>query len=282
MGILSTRIRYTSSLDPSLGPMTSTVDTHANLTILEDWASIEPPMESDEHRDQLDLLIACLRWWWRNRSDVYISGNTTIFYDPNQKITGSSKGPDFYVVQGVDPRPRRSWMVWKENFKYPDLIIELLSDSTSGKDRNSKKEVYQTCFQTPEYYLFHPQTLKFEGYRLEGGVYQTIPTTEKGWRWSEQLQLYLGIHQQQLRYFTPERELILTDRERAEYEQQQRQREQQHAEQRIQQEQQLRQQAEQRLHQTALNLLQAGLSPDQVSAFTGLTVEQIQQLLSPD
>ncbi len=257
--------------------MTSALDTLSNLDTLEDWESIEPPMESDEHRDQLDLLIACLRWWWRDRSDVYISGNTTIFYDPHQQITASAKGPDFYVVLGTDPRPRSSWMVWKENNKYPNLIIELLSKSTASKDRKTKKAVYQDIFQTPEYYLFHPQTLKFEGYRLQAGVYQPIPVTEQRWCWSEQLQLYLGVHQQQLRYFTSEGELIPTAEERAEYEQQLREQEQQLRE----QEQQLRQQAEQRLNQAALNMLQAGLSPEQITTFTGLPLEQIQQLQSP-
>ena len=29
--------------------------------------SDEPPLESDLHRDQIDLLIRLLRWFWRDR-----------------------------------------------------------------------------------------------------------------------------------------------------------------------------------------------------------------------
>jgi Uma2 family endonuclease len=103
--------------------MTSTLNLTQSL--LDDWESIEPPMESDEHRDQLDLLITCLRWWWRHRTDVYISSNTTIFYHPSQtpqgKVKSEAKGSDFYVVLGASPPPRSSWQVWKEQDKYPDL-----------------------------------------------------------------------------------------------------------------------------------------------------------------
>ncbi|NJL83265.1 MAG: hypothetical protein HC890_10490, partial [Chloroflexaceae bacterium] len=36
---------------------------------------------------------------------------------------------------------------------------------------------------------------------------------ETGWLWSEQLGLYVGLHQSQLRYFTPEGKLVLTEAE---------------------------------------------------------------------
>jgi hypothetical protein len=40
------------------------------------------------------------------------------------------------------------------------------------------------------------------------GRYQALSPTDAGWLWSEQLGLYLGIHQQQLRWFTAEGQLI--------------------------------------------------------------------------
>ncbi|MDJ0729778.1 MAG: Uma2 family endonuclease, partial [Crocosphaera sp.] len=39
---------------------------------------------------------------------------------------------------------------------------------------------------------------------------------EKGWLWSQQLGLYLGIDNNQLRFFTPEGKLVLTPEETAE------------------------------------------------------------------
>ncbi len=44
-----------------------------------DLWSDEPPVESDLHREQIELLLACLKWWWRNRNDFYASGNLTIY-----------------------------------------------------------------------------------------------------------------------------------------------------------------------------------------------------------
>ncbi|ELR99651.1 hypothetical protein GLO73106DRAFT_00035030, partial [Gloeocapsa sp. PCC 73106] len=41
-----------------------------------------------------------------------------------------------------------------------------------------------------------------------GGQYQPIEPNEQGWLWSNRLGLYLGVYQQQLRYFTQVGELV--------------------------------------------------------------------------
>ncbi len=196
--------------------MTSTLrqPTAADLRP-DEWESIEPQMDSELHRYQLDLLIACLAWWWRGRNDVFVTGNLTIFFSPDEVITEKIRGPDFFAVKGTDPRPRQSWMVWKENYKYPDIIIELLSKSTVRTDRTVKKTLYQDQFKTPEYFWYHPNTQECAGFRLESGHYQPIYPTEQGWRWSEQIELYLGIHNRELRFFTAAGELVPSPAERA-------------------------------------------------------------------
>jgi Uma2 family endonuclease len=224
----------------------------------EEWESIEPQMETDSHRQQLDLLIACLTWYWRERKDVYVTGNLTIFFSPDEKITEKMSGPDFFVVLNVDPRPRSSWMVWKENYRYPNLIIELLSDSTAKGDRETKRALYQNQFQTPEYFWFHPITEEFAGLRLDSqGAYQEIERTKEGWYWSEQLELYLGIHEGQLRYYTPTGEMIPTPYEYAAQASQARDLAEAKAEQAQQQAEQAEQEAE-RLRQCLRNL---GIDP---------------------
>jgi Uma2 family endonuclease len=45
-----------------------------------DLWSDERPLESDRHREQMDLLINCLNWWWRDRTDFYVSGNLTLLW----------------------------------------------------------------------------------------------------------------------------------------------------------------------------------------------------------
>ncbi|MCM1981994.1 Uma2 family endonuclease [Lyngbya confervoides BDU141951] len=42
---------------------------------------------------------------------------------------------------GAKNHPRRSWMTWVEGGKYPNLIIELLSNSTARVDREDNKEL---------------------------------------------------------------------------------------------------------------------------------------------
>ena len=44
-----------------------------------DLWSDEPPLESDLHRDQIELLISILKLWWRERQDFYASGNLTVY-----------------------------------------------------------------------------------------------------------------------------------------------------------------------------------------------------------
>ncbi|NET60757.1 MAG: Uma2 family endonuclease [Symploca sp. SIO2E6] len=185
-----------------------------------DLESNEPPLESDLHRDQLDLLIRLLRWYWQQRYDFYVSGNLTIYYSPQQHKSEDFRGPDFFVVLNTENKPRKSWVVWEENGKYPNVIIELLSDSTAQTDRRLKKQIYQDIFRTPEYFWFDPQSQEFRGFELLRGNYQELQPNEQGWLWSEQLELYLGIHEFKLRFFTREGELIPTPEEAATAQQQ--------------------------------------------------------------
>lgn len=177
--------------------------------------SDEPEMESSEHYTQLALLVSCLEFLWGDRQDFFIGANLTIFFSRQQMKSRDFRGPDFFLVKNTEKRPRKSWVVWEENGQYPDLIIELLSDSTADVDRTTKKELYQNRFRTLEYFWFSPETLELAGFRLQDGEYQPIIANENGLYWSESLGLFLGIYEQQLRYFTIERRLVPTPAESA-------------------------------------------------------------------
>ncbi|MCA2702510.1 MAG: Uma2 family endonuclease [Microcystis sp. M179S2] len=185
-----------------------------------DLWSDEPPLESDLHLQQIIILLSCLELLWRERSDYYASGNLTIYYNEEQLKKRNFCGPDFFVVLDTEKRPRKSWVVWGEQGKYPDVIVEILSDSTANIDRNNKKILYQNTFRTPNYFWFDPNTLELQGFRLIGGQYQAISPNDQGYLWSEQLGLYLGIFDSKLRYFTADGQLVPTPQE-AELEQRQ-------------------------------------------------------------
>ncbi|MCZ8025290.1 MAG: Uma2 family endonuclease [Microcystis sp. M53603_WE2] len=184
------------------------------------WSE-EPSLESYAHLQQILILLQCLEWLWQERNDYFAAANLTIYYSPNQKKSEYFRGPDFFVVLGTERRlDRKSWVVWGEGGKYPDVIVEILSPSTAKIDRGEKKQIYQDIFRTPDYFWFDPETLELQGFRLMEGQYQAIEPTDRGWLWSDLLGLFLGIYQQQLRYFNREGELIPTPAEVAKQERQ--------------------------------------------------------------
>ncbi|EDX71889.1 conserved hypothetical protein [Coleofasciculus chthonoplastes PCC 7420] len=177
---------------------------------------------TDLHRLQMTLLIACLEWLWRERNDFYASGNLTIYYSPRQRKSEKFRGPDFFVVLGVERFPRQSWVVWEEDGKYPNVIVEILSPKTAATDRGLKKQLYQDVFRTPDYFWFDPNSLEFQGFHLVDGEYEQLHPNQQGWLWSKQLGLYLGIYESKLRFFNAQGQLIPIPQEVAEQEQQQR------------------------------------------------------------
>jgi Uma2 family endonuclease len=173
-----------------------------------DLDSDEPPLETDFHRRHIEQLIRLLEFWWRDRQDFYITGNLTVYYDEQQIKSRNFRGPDIFIVLGVEKKDRRSWVVWNEGGKYPNVVIELLSSSTATVDRGTKKQLYQDVWRVPNYSWFHPETLEFAGFHLMDGKYQEIAPNPKGHLWSDQLELYLGIHEQKLRWFTSEGQVV--------------------------------------------------------------------------
>lgn len=186
-----------------------------------DLWSDEPPPESDLHRQQMQLLIDSIEYWWRDRNDFYASGNLTIYYNQEHLKSRDFRGPDFFVVLGVERKPRKSWVVWGEGGKYPNLIIEILSNATANIDRGIKKQIYQDILRTPDYFWFDPESLEFAGFHLIDGYYQQLESNDRGWLWSQQLRLYLGVKQKTLRFFAESGQLLPTPLEVATDERQQ-------------------------------------------------------------
>ncbi len=187
-----------------------------------DLLSDEPPLETERHLRQIILLLTSLEWWRRGRftqpeqqrQDFFAAGNLSIYYTLSRPK--DVRGPDFFVVLDTQYKERKSWMVWAEEGKYPNLILEILSESTAKVDRGIKKRLYQDIFRTPEYFWFDPFSLEFQGFRLQdGATYVEIAPTAQGWFWSQQLQLFLALVEGRLRLLTPEGMLVPTPEEAA-------------------------------------------------------------------
>jgi len=150
---------------------------------------------------------------WQARQDFFAGGNMSIYYSTRQLKSEDVRGPDFFVVLNTQRKERKSWVVWEEDGKYPNFILEILSDTTAKNDKGLKKQLYQDVFRTPDYFWFDPYTLELAGFKLNYRRYEQIVPNEQGWLWSEELQLYLGIVGEQLRFFTPSGELVPTPEE---------------------------------------------------------------------
>lgn len=234
-----------------------------------DLWSDEPPLESDRHLRQILLFLASLEWWWRDRPDApdtrrdnfFAGGNLTIYYSRRQRRSEDFRGPDFFVVLNTEYKSRKSWVVWEEDGKYPNVILEILSNSTVQIDKGLKKQIYQDIFRTPEYFWFDPYTLEFKGFRLKDGrLYVEIEPNDRGWLWSQELELYVGIVEEQLRFLTPEGELVPAPKEAALIE---RQRAEQ-AEAQLEAERQRAEQAEARAESLRRRLEELGVNPDEL------------------
>ncbi len=241
-------------------------------------------MENNYHRYQQQILVESLAHYWRERNDFFVGANMFVYFSRRQAeniFNGDTKeyrGPDFFVVLGVDRHKRRScWVVWEEDGRYPDVILEILSPSTARIDKTVKKDLYAEVFGTEEYFILDFDEKVVEGYELVRGAYELKVPNERGWLWSAKLELwlgfwegtYLGVEDVWLRFFTPEGDLVLTEAEDAqrllEQERLEAELARQRAEQerqRAEQERQARERAEARLERLRQRLAEQGISLD--------------------
>ncbi|HEY8946413.1 MAG TPA: Uma2 family endonuclease [Polyangiaceae bacterium] len=183
------------------------------------------PMESDRHVQQMLALIQSLDDAWKERDDFYVGGNMFLYFSETQSGRNDFRGPDVFVVLNTTRRERKSWVVWEEGGKAPDVIIELLSESTEKADRGEKMQIYARSLRVGEYFLFDPFSGVLEGYELDPlhGSYRPKAADEQGRVRCEQLGLLLGkvhgtihsIEADWLRWMTPAGEVLEIPAERA-------------------------------------------------------------------
>ena len=178
------------------------------------------PMETERHKKQMDLLIYTLEPRLRQQGSGYVNGNMFIYYSSQQKRYQDFKGPDVFVVLDVPTKERKSWVVWEEG-KTPDVVIELLSESTAKFDKTDKKILYQDRLKVAEYFWFDPfNPNDWAGFKLSDGYYESLPV-ENERLVSQRLELalvrwsgtYHGIETVWLRWTTLAGELLLLPEE---------------------------------------------------------------------
>ena len=113
--------------------------------------------------------------------------------------------PDLFVALRAPPREGRlSYKLWEDPL--PELVVEMLSGSTAGKDVDSKR---RTCehLGVREYWLFDPKGHRLPaplaGHRLRAGRYRPIAADAGGRMRSEVLGLDLHVLAGELRFWDP-------------------------------------------------------------------------------
>lgn len=156
------------------------------------------PLETNRHRIAMNLLIRSLNQAYCERNDFFAGGNMFIYYSSTQAKNRDFRGPDFFAVLDIDGSySREGWVVWQEEGRYPDVIVELMSESTANVDITTKKDLYERTFKTPDYFVydpFDPNSLQGWHLNLDQG-YQELTRNEQGWLWCQRLGLWLGTWQ---------------------------------------------------------------------------------------
>jgi Uma2 family endonuclease len=164
-------------------------------------------MESDWRVVSIWLLDELVRNHLGEPTHYFCGGNMFLYYSVEQAkeieeyVEAATvarkprfKGPDFFLVKDVDgTKPRESWVVWEEEGRYPDLVVEFISTSTRKRDVDRNVRFYERVFRVPEYFWFDRRVGELVGYRLSGGGYVRIEPDARGWLWSEALGAYLGV-----------------------------------------------------------------------------------------
>ncbi|MEM8639241.1 MAG: Uma2 family endonuclease [Cyanobacteria bacterium P01_G01_bin.54] len=181
------------------------------------------PLESNRHRLAMNLLIESVYSALKPREDFYASGNMFVYYSLAQIKNRDFRGPDFFVALNVDgKKERQGWVVWEEGGKHPDVIVELMSESTANVDLTTKKNIYEQTFKASHYFVFDPfNPRSLQGWELQNRQYVALQPNDKGWLWCSSLELWLGtwygkILQEQadwLRFYFPNEQLVLLPRE---------------------------------------------------------------------
>lgn len=157
-----------------------------------------PMGETDLHRNWMVRIIDILQQRYRGQH-VYVTGDLLLYYqegDPSRYLV-----PDVFVVFDSDPGLRRTYKIWEEDGKGPNVVVEVTSRWTRSEDVNQKPRKYAQL-GVDEYFLYDPTcdylVPPLRGFRMTDGEYVQIELDIKGGLVSEQLNVRLCIEASQL------------------------------------------------------------------------------------
>ena len=135
----------------------------------------QPMAENDAQRNAIMYGIGALSRHFRDRRDVYVSGDLLIYYEEgNPRV---SIAPDVFVVFDVEDRERPNYKLWEERHA-PAFVLEVASPSTWRDDLGRKRSVYAQL-GVREYWQYDPTgehlPARLQGERLTPSGYVRQP-----------------------------------------------------------------------------------------------------------
>ena len=149
----------------------------------------KPIADSDIHFKWIFWTRQVLEWRFKQRDDVYLSGNIMMYDIEGPLRTAAS--PDILVAFGIEKEERRTYKVWEEG-KAPDFVMEFPIERTYQDDLDGKMSHYASM-GIPEYFLYDvdrrylPAPLM--GFRLVEDTYMQVSSTVDEGLYSEVLNL---------------------------------------------------------------------------------------------
>ncbi len=137
--------------------------------VLPDIFYEEPERIEDDMLQEptISLLVFVLRWWFSQRTDVFVSAGGFIFWNPangNERIA-----PDCYIALQTDPSfvyKFPNYFIWEVG-KPPEFVLEVASPSTASNDLGRKRDLYARL-GVAEYWKLDPTGGELYGVALMG------------------------------------------------------------------------------------------------------------------
>src|SRR6266705_2631133 len=163
----------------------------------------KPMAETDVYIDVLIYLREALKDHCREAPQVYVAGDMLLYDEEGNPA--ACVAPDVFVVQGVAKRERRTYRLWEEG-QPPTVVFEITSRGTRLEDLGTKRALY-AMLGVQEYFSYDPlgEYLRppLQGYRLQEGEYQRLPSGGEGELVSQVLGVELRVEAGRLRVVDP-------------------------------------------------------------------------------
>ena len=169
----------------------------------------KPMAVSDMHRRILTRIIQTLENHFKQRPEVYVSGDILMYYVEGQPQRVVA--PDVLVTFGIGQKPRLTYKVWEEG-KVPDFVMEMSSKTTYRNDLGEKMDLYASL-GIRDYVLYDAEGLylptSLMGFTLVDGSYVAISPNADGGIYSEVLGLEFRLRDMDCGIYDPVSEVWL-------------------------------------------------------------------------